>query len=136
MGRTKIKRFEAVGMSYYKYKQLLYFVKQYDEKVEKLKSLTCIRSMDASKVRSGSSCGSMTESISITMDELIQDIDLIEHTAMETAGELYRELLTNIIDEVDYIHLNVPCTHYEFYEMRRQFFIKLSHKMAGRFMYY
>lgn len=108
--------------------EMVYFCKQYNEKKEILRAMTSVKAVDNDGMPKSSIAGNPTETQTLKKISLEADINMIEQTAMETAPEIYQELLLNVVDGISYIYLNVPCGKKYFYNKRREFFYRLSEK--------
>lgn len=60
-----------------------------------------------------------------------QDIRMVEEAARQAGGVMAGELLRNVMEEVPWERLDVPCGRETFYRIRRQFYRILDEKKRG-----
>ena len=115
-----------------KYRELLYFCRQYDELKDKLLSCYDIRAVRLSDMPKSGRISNTTEHNALTSEKLSKSISLIEQTAIEADAELYQFIIDNVARGTSYEYLrnacNIPCGHRKFYLTRRKFFFLLSKK--------
>ena len=119
---------DEFDISKFRYRELLNFCMQYEEKKNKVKEFCHISAVKYSSMPKGSKIGDPTADKADLLLRLKADIELIEQTAIEADGEIYSELLDNITKGVSYLHLDVPYSRASFYRKRKKFFYLLSLK--------
>lgn len=92
------------GISHLKYQELMYFCRQFHEKI----------------------VSAAAEDQPEKRDALIRDCAMIEESAKKAAPQFWHELLRNVVRKIPYEQLNVPCGRRQFYSIRRKFFVILS----------
>ena len=119
---------DEYDISKFRYRELLNFCMQYEEKKNKVKEFCHISAVKYSGMPKGNKIGDPTADKADLLLRLKADIELIEQTAIEADGEIYSELLDNITKGVSYLHLDVPYSRASFYRKRKKFFYLLSLK--------
>lgn len=117
-------------ISTWAYRELKAFCRQYPEKLEKLKALRGISGVSYEGGGSKSSeVSDPTYAKAAKSERLRADCELIEQTAIEAGGELYKYLIKNVTEGVGYFNLDMPtdCNH-KFYRARKKFFYLLAIK--------
>ena len=103
MGNEKDLDLREYNIGINEYRELKYFCMQYRDKKRVLKQ--------------------KNTRISDGMREKYRgDVEMIERCAEEAAGNLAALLLKNVVDGVKYEYLNIPCSRWSFYEMRKRYF--------------
>lgn len=115
-------------ISKFRYRELLNFCMQYEEKKNKVKEFCQISAVKYSGMPKGNKIADPTAEKATMLLQLKADIELIEQTAIEAGAEFYKQLLDNITKGISYLHLDVPYSKASFYRMRKRFFYLLSLK--------
>ena len=116
------------GVSKYAYKELYYFCLQYDEKKEMLKQIYGVRAAVPSFAPKAVQKSDTTWSQAEKALRLRRDIELIEQSALEADGNIYKYILENVTHGTPYEFMGIPCGRRQFYEKRRKFFHILYEK--------
>lgn len=119
---------EEFDISKFRYRELLNFCMQYEEKKKKVKEFCQISAVKYSGMPKGNKIADPTAEKADMLLRLKEDIELIEQTAIEADGEIYKQLLDNITKGISYLHLDVPYSKASFYRKRKKFFFLLSLK--------
>lgn len=114
-------------ISKYRYRELRNFCLQYGDKKQELATLRGLSAVSCDGMPHGSAANNPTQSKAEKATRLSKDIELIEQTAIEADGSIYRSLLANISNtDMPYEVLPVPCGRRQFYEIRHKFFYLLD----------
>lgn len=119
---------EEFDISKFRYRELLNFCMQYEEKKKKVKEFCQISAVKYSGMPKGNKIADPTAEKADMLLQLKEDIELIEQTAIEADGEIYKQLLDNITKGISYLHLDIPYSRASFYRKRKKFFFLLSLK--------
>ena len=124
---------DQYGISYWEYRELVCFCKQYQHKRMKARELLGVSSPDMSGMPKGNTVGHPTESAAIKRMVYLEDIELIESAAREVdGGSWYKSLIENCCYGKPYKALNphdMPTSHRQsFFTARKQFFWILHRK--------
>ena len=131
MSNQKDLNLEKYKISKYRYRELKYFCLQYDEKKQRLAALRGLGAVTYSSEPHGSGISDPTAAKAERAQQIVQDIELIEHTAMEVDSANYGSLLANVTsDNLPYEYLSPACGRRQFYEDRRKFFYLLDKKSS------
>lgn len=128
MAKERDLQLQKYSISGNRYRELKYFCRQYREKQSQLRSITEIASPSFDGVGGGSGISDRTATTAMKRMQLEWDLRLVEQCAIETDGDLYPYILTNVVDGVPYKYLDVPCSMSTFKRRRRKFFFLLSEK--------
>lgn len=130
MSNQKDLNLEKYKISKYRYRELKYFCLQYDEKKQRLAALRGLAAVTYSSEPRGSGISDPTAAKAERVQQLVQDIGLIEQTAMEVDSTNYDSLLANVTSvNLPYEYLSPACGRRQFYESRRKFFFLLDKKI-------
>ncbi len=118
------------GISVNRFRELESFVRQHEEKKEKLAAIRegRVRLLSSGRRNMGGH-GDPTWTAVIRGERYQRDIEAVENAANEAAGIMAGELLRNIIDRVPWERLDIPCGREGFYKIRRRFYCLLDEKM-------
>ncbi|MGE4215405.1 MAG: hypothetical protein AB7E42_11615 [Anaerotignaceae bacterium] len=119
---------DAYNISKFRYRELLNFCMQYEEKKNRIKEFCEISAIKYSGMPKGNEISDPTAEKADMLIGLKADIELIEQTAIEADAEVYKQLLENITKGISYLHLDVPYSRASFYRRRKKFFYLLSLK--------
>lgn len=119
---------EKYGISKYRYRELLNFCMQYDEKKARLSSLCSLSSPRIYGAGGTNALSRPTEDTAVKKMKLEKELELIEQCAIEAGEDLYASILDNVARGIKYEYMCVPCGRRQFYEMRRLFFCLLSER--------
>lgn len=114
-----------------RYRELLYFCRQYREKKIKLASSYTVGRCNLTGMPGGGALNDSTQAMALNNIQLEKDIKLIEETAVEVAGTLADYIISNVCDDVPYRYIGAPCGINQFYNIRRKFFWLLAKKKNG-----
>lgn len=134
--KPELSRKNPWRISKHKYYACMHYAYQYKEWIDEYNSLSdTLRSPGYDGMPHGSGISKPTENAGLRRAELMQNITMIEDTAMEADKDLYKYLLRSVTDEnVDYRYLdsvmNIPVSHNTFYDRRRKFYYLLSKKIC------
>lgn len=112
-----------------------YAMRYNDMKAERKVLMDTARAIQYSDMPRGSlNTNSPVEEAAIRVAEISDKIDLIEQTARDSGGDLYKWLLyavTNRGRGYEYLKskMNIPCGKNAYYEARRKFYYYLSKKI-------
>lgn len=114
----------------HRYLELKHFCLQYPDWRKRLNEINDISARNIVTTVSDQ-ISNETERIALERVVLQSKISLIEHTAMETAGNLWIFLLKGVTEDgVTYVYLrnmyDIPCGRNMYYELYRRFFWLLS----------
>lgn len=130
MSNQKDLNLEKYKISKYRYRELKYFCLQYDEKKQRLAALRGLGAVRYSSEPHGSGISDPTAAKAERVQQLVQDIEMIEQTAMEVDPIHYDSLLANVTAaNLPYEYLSPACGRRQFYENRRKFFYLLDKKL-------
>ena len=121
-------RMSEYGISKYKYRELLYFCKQYNEKKKKISELKWLDAINYDSIGSSGKISTPTENKGIELAGLTRDIEMIESAAKEADEGIHKYILSNVTEDIPYEYMPVPCGRRQFYLARRKFFYILSKK--------
>lgn len=129
-------KLDKYSISKYAYRELKYFCLQYLEKKRELARLHSreylLHPMAYDGQRGGSGQGDPTAVAGTRAALLSADCELIEHTAIQAAPEIYQWILLSVVEGIPYEEIGrVPCGRRQFYEARRKFFFLLSRKRGN-----
>lgn len=131
MSKQKDLNLEKYKISKYRYRELKYFCLQYDEKKQRLAALRGLGAVTYSNEPHGSGISDPTATKAERVQQLVQDIKMIEQTALEVDSVNYRSLLANVTSaNLPYEYLSPACGRRQFYEDRRKFFYLLDKKLS------
>lgn len=131
MSKQKDLNLDKYKISKYRYRELKYFCLQYDEKKQRLAALRGLGAVTYSSEPHGSGISDPTAAKAERVQQIVQDIDLIEQTAMEVDSVNYGSLLANVTSaNLPYEYLSPACGRRQFYEDRRKFFYLLDKKLS------
>lgn len=127
---------EKYGISKNRFQELRYRCYQYDEWKKELNySKDTVKAIEYGKEGKGSApLGSATENLAIRRVELDQKCKIIEQTALEASGDLYKFVLEGVTNEeanYNYLHMikGLPSEKKnEYYDARRMFYWLLDKK--------
>ena len=119
---------DEFDISKFRYRELLNFCMQYEEKKNKVKEFCEISAVKYLGMPKGNKIADPTAEKADMLLQLKADIELIEQTAIEADAEIYKQLLDNITKGISYLHLDVPYSRASFYRKRKKFFFLLSLK--------
>lgn len=120
---------EKYEISKYRYRELKNFCLQYDEKKQRLAALRGLGSVTYSNEPHDSGTSDPTAAKAERAQQLAQDIELIEQTAMKVDSVNYHSLLANVTNaNMPYEYLSPACGRRQFYDNRRRFFLLLDKK--------
>lgn len=119
---------DAYDISKFRYRELLNFCLQYEEKKNRIKEFCEISAITYTGMPKGNKIADPTAEKANMLIGLKADVELIEQTAIEADAEVYTQLLDNITKGISYWHLDVPYSRASFYRRRKKFFYLLSLK--------
>jgi hypothetical protein len=119
---------DEYNISKYRYRELLNFCLQYEEKKKRLREFCEISAVTYSGMPTGNKIGDPTAEKAMARTKLKADIELIEQTAIEADAEVYSQLLESVTKGISYCYLDVPYSRASFYRKRKRFFFLLSLK--------
>jgi phosphatidylinositol kinase/protein kinase (PI-3 family) len=132
MTKRRDLRLSEYEISSDKYRELLYFCRQYDELKDKLLSCYDTKAVRLSDMPKSGRISNTTEHNALTAEKLSKSISLIEQTAIEADAELYQFIIDNVAHGTPYEYLRnvcgIPCGRGKFYLARRRFFFLLAKK--------
>ncbi len=114
-----------------RYRELLYFCKQYDEYKQKVKNSYDLSGIILSDMPKGNVELSCTEKKALKAIKYGEYIEMIESSAKKAgrnSGNIAESLIKNICYGVRYEYLNCCISRNSFYKARRSFFCILSDK--------
>ena len=129
MGRKKLRdmTYDDYGISQERYRELLYFCRQYKEKKSKIKYGLSSPAFDG--MPHGSGVGTPTERMAVQNSPYIRDVEMIEESAKEAHPVLGPFILRNVTEGIRYEELGkVPICRKDFHAYRRKFFGILHQK--------
>ena len=131
--RDRAIKLDQYGISYWEYRELVCFCKQYQYKRMKARELLCVSSPDMSGMPRGNAVGHPTESAAIKRIIYLEDVELIESAAREVdGGSWYKSLIESCCYGKPYKALNphdMPTSHRQsFFTARKKFFWILHRK--------
>lgn len=126
MPNKKDIKLDEYDISKYRYRELLNFCLQYQEKKKRLGEFSSVSAVCYTGMPKGNKIGDPTAAKASMMLQLEEDIDLIEQTAIAVDAEFYPQLLDNITNGTSYWYLNIPYSRASFYRKRKEFFYLLS----------
>lgn len=106
---------------------LKYLCLQYDEKKKEIEVFSNYQSPKF-EIRGGKQVGGAENRI-IKYMMLKSDVEVIEKTLNEVAGDLYEYLFLNITKGTSFEYLDVPCSRRSFYYLKNKFFKLLDKKV-------
>ncbi|MBQ9325161.1 MAG: hypothetical protein IJ246_05265 [Clostridia bacterium] len=121
---------DQYGISRWEYQELYAFCRQYPIKKAKARDLLGVSSPDLSGMPRGNSVGHPTESVAMRRLRYLQDVDLIDEAARETAGGVwYAALIYNCCLGRSYTTIppeQLPTSNRnQYFAARREFFWRL-----------
>lgn len=123
--RIRDKKWEDYDISWNRYKELLFFCRQYPEKKRRIGY--GLKAVENDGMPHGTSVGKPTEASAIENAELQRDIDLIESAAKSANPVIWESILQSVVCGTSYEHLgDVPVCRRDFYGYRRMFFANLD----------
>lgn len=131
MGKERDLKLQSYNISDNRYRELKYFCRQYREKQSQLRSITELSSPSFSGTGGGNKTSDRTADTACRRVQLQRDIEMIEQSAIETDDEIHAYITSNVVDEIAYEYLGVPCGRRKFYESRKKFFKILSDKKGN-----
>ena len=117
---------EELGISRFRYRELMYFCLQYEEMKERLAELTLVSAVRPGHGGRGGGRSDPAARAALRLAELRGKLEAIEQAALEAGGDLYAYLLAAVTTDAAYEQLKVPCGRRQFYAMRRRFFLSLD----------
>lgn len=127
MGKERIRRYEAAGISKERYLELKYLARQYDamrRQEAKLRRGEIDRTADSGAWRQSDPTGNAA--IGIAMRSRADKIRAIEDAARAAAPGMYAEMMRCVTRGETWERLHPPCGRGQFYAARRRFFIELD----------
>ena len=121
--RKRPLRLEEYGISKYRFRELESFVRQHGEKIaglQKIQEKWAWRKNMRPERRE-----------LLRAAQYRQDIRMVEEAARQAGGVMAGELLRNVMEEVPWERLDVPCGRETFYRIRRQFYRILDERKRG-----
>ena len=123
--RIRDMTWEDYGISQNRYRELLYFCRQYSEKKQQIKY--GLKAVVNDGMPRGSTTGNPTEAAALHNAELQRDVEMIEKAAERTSKVLKLFILKNVCESVPYEYLGaVPMCRNDFFGFRRLFFSNLN----------
>ena len=123
--RIRDMTWEDYGISQNRYRELLYFCRQYPEKKQQIKY--GLKAVVNDGMPRGSTTGNPTEAAALHNVELQRDVEMIEKAAERTSKVLKLFILKNVCESVPYEYLGaVPMCRNDFFGFRRLFFSNLN----------
>lgn len=123
--RIRDMTWDDYGISQNRYRELLYFCRQYSEKRQQIKY--GLKAVVNDGMPRGSATGNPTEAAAIQNAELQRDVEIIERAAERTSKILKPFILKNVCENIPYEYLGlVPVCSKDFYGFRRLFFSNLD----------
>ena len=126
MSRKRDLELAKYGISKWKYRELLYFCMQYQEKRHMINY--GLGAVNQDGMPKGNKTSDLTGGNAISNVQLQSDVEVIEQTAIQTDADLYPYILKNVTEGIAYEYMDIPCGRRAFYEMRKLFFYYLSKK--------
>lgn len=110
----------------YRRYELMYFCMQYDYWKRELVSINYYPTVNYSKIKTNEDIQDKTSEIAIRIAELELYINLVESTAKEAGGDLYKWLLLGVTKSYGYNELHMvydlPCDRQVYYDRFKKFF--------------
>lgn len=129
MPNQKDLNLEKYEISKYRYRELKNFCLQYNEKKQQLAALRGLGAVIYNDEPHGSEISNPTAAKAERAQQLVQDIEMIEQTAMEVDSVNYHSLLANVTNtNMSYEYIGPSCSRRQFYQARRMFFFLLNKK--------
>lgn len=126
-------RLEKHGISKYRYGELRNFCLQYPEWVNELKykkDALKSKQIDGMPIPPSKGGSDQTADLAIRRAELRERCELIERTAQQASGSLYKYIIQSVCydEPMWYLRdiLGMPCSKDTFYDTRRYFFYLLD----------
>ena len=120
------------GISSNRYRELLYFCRQYADKRKELASVRDLDALSNDGLPHGNGVSKPTERKADIAIKLQEEISLIEDTAREVDPVNWVALIRNVTEnDARYEYLQVYSGRRQFYEKRRQFFWLLDKRKKG-----
>lgn len=112
-----------------RYKELLYFCRQYPDWVRNKNSISYTKSTSSIKIVFNKKISDPTYDILSTLEYYDHKIELVEQDALATDGELYFYILKGVTEGWSYDQLTlieIPCSRSTYYDRYRKFFFILD----------
>ena len=123
---------DKYGIDKWEYRELMAFCRQYPRKKREAQNLLGVSSPDMSGMPKGNKIGNPTEAAALKRLKYLNDIELIECSAMETQnGIWYEALIQNCCYGVAYNRMSpailASSMRTAYFKARREFFWRLYH---------
>ena len=130
MRQRPVSSLEQYGITRWEYRELYAFCRQYQYKKAKARDLLGVSSHAAGRAKRGGSVGRPTESAVVRRIRILEDIEIIERAAHDTAeGLWYTALISNCCIGRPYTAIppeQLPTSNRnDFFRARREFFLRL-----------
>lgn len=122
---------DEYGISPNRYRELLYFCRQYGEKRKKLATTRGLDAVANDGMPHGNAISDPTAKKADAALKLREDIALIEDTARDVDPVNWTALLRNVTECTQYEYMQVYSGRRQFYEARRKFFWLLDQRKKG-----
>jgi len=119
----------SYSISKNRYRQLLYYCKQYNEWKKIIAYSYGVRASASDGLPRGNKISNPVEMQAFKNEKYKESIKLIEQTCKEANIGIWKQLLDNVTDGIAYENMNVPCGRRQFYNSRRKFFYMLDLKL-------
>ena len=127
--RSYVLRLDGHGISREQFNELVWFCRQYPQKVKELKAIRDgVTVSGCTGMPRGNTVGDPTSLRAMRAMRLAQDVEDVEQAALEADAVLYRYVLKSVTQRVPYDRLGVPCGANQFYAARQRFFIALARR--------
>lgn len=128
--------YQSIGISKYRFDELLAFCRQYPEKKAEAETLLGVNSPSLSGMPHGSGTGDPVAKAVERRERLIADVEIIERCAKSVDnGRFYSAIIKNVCLGTAYKFL-MPCLptfhRSAFYIARRAFFVLLNEELEKR----
>ncbi len=124
-------KLDDYGISPNRYRELLYFCRQYGEKRRQLASARDLDAVANDGLPHGNGVSDPTARKADVALKLRDDIALIEDTARDVDPVNWTALLRNVTECTQYEYMQVYSGRRQFYEARRKFFWLLDQRKKG-----
>lgn len=122
---------DEYGISTNRYRELLYFCRQYGEKRKELATARGLDAVASDGMPHGNAISDPTARKADEALKLREDIALIEDTARDVDPVNWTALLRNVTECTQYEYMQVYSGRRQFYEARRKFFWLLDQRKKG-----
>ena len=122
------------GITKHAFYQAYHFALRYNEFKDILKYKTdTVGSQEMEGMPRGNENSDATQSLAIVRQQMAENCELIEQTALEADADIYQYILKAVTEGATFKYLktvmDMPCEKDMFYDRRRKFYYLLSKKM-------